>query len=521
MRYLTYWGLVSLVILGVAPACDSPPTEPADPDLPSGIGLRQSASQVPVREDVMEQKLKEITRAFSIALQNDERRALVYQSLEDSPFREGKRHFRTMLSSEWAPLLSDIAALSTSTVGAVEAALDSIVDLEVYLPVPEHRKLWKGGKDLIVAFAISDHGEAPVGFVVGGERVELSAATAPSTPTLILTRVETNFTPAPPNYVNTPFGIGARPLTTSGVWMTGLYVEEEWEAWWQGSPEFEVHAFAQNGSTGKVEDVACAGEARSGESYFNYDDAGTWWWQGNALVASETDLSTADSLVAFTLWERDSGAACEDDGGGRPPKTTAGGASEINAQDRDILWEARNPPSPITLWGVVVGALEAVFTLVTSDPDDYVGTFMFPPVGCWPTATGSVNAPVYGLTGWVGNSYLDNNFGVRQPICLTVSISGPGTISSSGNYQWTATASGGQGGYTYEWYSKVDHYWPRTGATCHYQTEYQLVGTGSSYVSYVSVNDFDFRLLVVASSGGMGATESKHVLVGSGGPCPE
>lgn len=411
---------------------------------------------------VMEQRLDEITRALAVALQDDDRRAEVFQSLEDSPYREGKRHFRTMLPSDWAPLLSDIAAYAQTTVEAVESAVDSVVDFEIYPPVPEHRDAWKGGKDLIVAYAIRDDGKAPVGFLVGGDRVVLSPDAPPTTPTLILTRVETDFSLAPRNYapLGIGFGLGAMRLTTSGVWMTGLYVEDDWEAWWQGSPEFEVHAYAQDSSTGDMEDLACAGEARSGESYFNYDDAGSSWWSGNALVASEADLSSADSLVAFTLWERDSGDECKNDGSGRPPKTTSSVGSLINGQDRDIFAKVYAPPDPLSLWGIFVTAVNAIYSLVTEDPDDYVGTFMFPPSGCWPTATGSVNAPIYGLSGWVGSGHLNNDFGERQPTCVSVSISGPTTISSVGNYQWTASASGGEGGYTYEWYRRVDHYWP-------------------------------------------------------------
>lgn len=103
----------------------------------------------------------------------------------------------------------------------------------------------------------------------------------------------------------------------------------------------------------------------------------------------------------------------------------------------------------------------------------------------------------------------------------SVTIAGPTSIGSDGNYQWTAVPSGGVGGYTYQWYRKVDYWWPRGAATCHYETDWEPVGTGSSYASFVTNGDYDFRLQVVVTSGTESAPAAIWVLVGDGSQeCP-
>ncbi len=81
---------------------------------------------------------------------------------------------------------------------------------------------------------------------------------------------------------------------------------------------------------------------------------------------------------------------------------------------------------------------------------------------------------------------------------LAVTISGPTTIHTAGNYTWTANASGGTGSYTYTWYRRVDH----IAFDCHIQTNWQHVGSGTTYSSYVhDSSDYDFLLRVDVQSG--------------------
>lgn len=119
-----------------------------------------------------------------------------------------------------------------------------------------------------------------------------------------------------------------------------------------------------------------------------------------------------------------------------------------------------------------------------------------------------------------GHGRLDAGAAVGIPI-PSVSISGPVEITTSDNYMWTANPSGGVGGYTYTWYRQIDYWWPRGAATCHYQTPWVQVGTGSTYSDFVDTMDYDFRLRVDIVSGDEEANGGHFVLVGDGSQeCP-
>lgn len=128
------------------------------------------------------------------------------------------------------------------------------------------------------------------------------------------------------------------------------------------------------------------------------------------------------------------------------------------------------------------------------------------------------NATQYLLSG-IGQGS-PNRLLYTDPPVLSVTISGPSSVPASGNKTWTANAVNGEGPYTYAWYRKTDHWWPRGAATCHYETDLELVSTGPSYSSYVSLGDFDFRLIVYVMSAGEQASASRAVLVGNGQECP-
>src|SRR5207253_8037028 len=51
----------------------------------------------------------------------------------------------------------------------------------MYLPVPEHRRNWKGDANVLVATALADH-DPPVAFDVQGNRLVLDPERPPATP---------------------------------------------------------------------------------------------------------------------------------------------------------------------------------------------------------------------------------------------------------------------------------------------------------------------------------------------------
>ena len=218
-----------------------------------------SRNGILVPQAQMRSRLAAITRDVAIALADPQLRATVYSELRGSPYREHKIYFGGFLRNSGRSLLNALAGLRQGTTAGVLATLDSVVDLEFYMPVKEHFVTWTGGRDLIVDSALRDDGRVPFGFDLTGQPVALSAAEPPPTPTLVLVPVETDFSriPAPP-----PANVNAAMSTIPGVYMTREVVYDDHEGWPNGAPEFEVHLFQTDVDMEYI-DVICAGEAQT------------------------------------------------------------------------------------------------------------------------------------------------------------------------------------------------------------------------------------------------------------------
>jgi hypothetical protein len=212
------------------------------------------------------------------------------------------------------------------TPSALASYRDGSVALELYIPVPEHRGQWKGGKDLIVATSLYDH-EPPIAFDLNGRPITgLSAETPPPTPTLSLVPVETNFDTEPTGPV-TPFqtcqepcsgggggGGGGVPAAPHGIYLTHTNLSDTGEDFLRGSPEIEAMLMGPRGDTLHIAKLDCANESRTGARYYNQDDH---IWSGNVLVADSSQLEfirskyppgTPWSRVRYSIefWEDDS-----------------------------------------------------------------------------------------------------------------------------------------------------------------------------------------------------------------------
>src|SRR2546429_8560264 len=75
-------------------------------------------------------------------------------------------------------------------------AADRAIPLEMYLPVPEHRRIWTGDANVLVATADADH-DPPVAFDVQGNRQLLHPERPPSTPAIAGLPAQPDFSPAP------------------------------------------------------------------------------------------------------------------------------------------------------------------------------------------------------------------------------------------------------------------------------------------------------------------------------------
>lgn len=239
-----------------------------------------------------------LARAFALALGEPAFRAHVKAELDRSPFREHKLPFQRFVAGEGGRALSAMARGSGVSEAYLARAANGAIPLELYLPVPEHRRAWTGGADVLVATAIADH-EAPVAFDVHGNRRLLDPERPPATPVIAVVPVETDFS-APPAGIEICLicdGGGyyppPPPPPTPGLYMTKAHFVDDFEGWLKGAPEFEVHILGQKGQTDSLTDYQCAGEKQPAPYYF---DQNSLDWSGSVMLFSKTQLDAYNAV---------------------------------------------------------------------------------------------------------------------------------------------------------------------------------------------------------------------------------
>jgi hypothetical protein len=231
-----------------------------------------------------------LARRFARALADPAFRTYLKGELDQSPFVEHKLHLQGFLQGNDRKVLKEIARLSASSDSAVEADLREATPLEIYFPVSAHRAKWAGGPEVLVASARDDR-DAPVAYDIKGRREVLSPDAPPATPVLALVPVETDFTQAAEATCTTcggGGGGGTLPPPT-GLFMTYAHFVQDFEGWFKGSPEFEVHILGQSGATDSLRDYQCAGQAARG--YYSFDQ-NSLDWSGSVLLFSQTQLNS-------------------------------------------------------------------------------------------------------------------------------------------------------------------------------------------------------------------------------------
>ncbi len=228
-----------------------------------------------------------LTRSLALALRSPIMRAYMRAKLQTSPFREQKVQFQRFLEADGRHALLRIAAETRTPAGAVARTADATMPLEVYLPVPAHRRAWLGDGNVLVATELRD-GDTPVAYDTAGTRFLLSPDTPPAIPVLALVPVETDFaTPPSAMMCLSECGGGGDgpnqpPPPPSGLYMTQAHFTQTFEGWLKGSPEFEVHVLGQKEQTDSLTDYQCVGE-HQGAPYF-YDQNGLDWSRQRAGV---------------------------------------------------------------------------------------------------------------------------------------------------------------------------------------------------------------------------------------------
>jgi len=304
MRFPARRAAVMAALLVLAACADRPtPLDPAaamsKPPGPAPVLAAQGHSDQASRH-------QRLARRLARALRDDGFRATVYRALSGSPERESKVHLQRFLGGERSASRRRLAELAEESETAIGADLDESLPIEIYLPVPEHRRAWSGGGDLLVATAETDR-EAPVAFDTQGRRRQLDPLRPPATPVIALGRAElafrgegvaassTCFTSCdeePGSGDNGSSG-GGTALISPGLYMTYASFNQTFEGWLKGSPEFEVHILGQDGGSTAMKSYQCAG-AEAGAPY-QYDQ-NEKQWSGRVMLFSQGQLDAYKTL---------------------------------------------------------------------------------------------------------------------------------------------------------------------------------------------------------------------------------
>lgn len=362
--------------------------------------------------EVAEQaRLAGFARTLAMTLGDDAVRLRLKNDLDGSHFREHKLHAARYLRGDAGKALRTRLASKMARGDAdIDATLNSIRSVELYMPVPEHKLTWDGGSDVIVAAQLRE-GAPVVGFRLDGSEVKLSADSAPSTPTLVLVSVETDFDHpmsdaqvqaadkqlraraalmSPTVRANTDKSPGVSAMVVpcddcdggggdvnpppSGP--TGLYMEfsrlvDMGEPWTRGDPEIEVHIHGPTDAANPQygEDLACGGEYGGAYRVF---DQNTAFWNGSVLLYTQAQAEDFNSKFheGFNIlfWEDDD-TACT-------IKTDKNMLSGALRATRDAFGTVAIALTPAGTWYVVAGSFFG--TLYNSadwllSNDDYLG----------------------------------------------------------------------------------------------------------------------------------------------------
>ena len=307
--------VAALALLLVALACSEhpPATAPSAPDLK--VTPPPSPPAASARSDA-----EQLARSMALALGDRAFRAHVKAQLDRSPFREHKLPFQRFLAQDGGRGMAALAKSAGLATVDVTREANRVIPLEMYLPVPEHRRAWKGGDDILVATAIADH-DSPVAFDVRGNRRLLDPERPPATPVLAVVPVETDFSVAP-NICLLTLACGGGgggggggitpPPPSPGLYMTKSHFVDDFEGWLKGSPEFEVHVLGQKGQTDSLTDYQCAGEKQPTPYYFDQNELD---WSGNVMLFNKVQLDAynaahpGQNIRVFVVEDDDT--ACE------------------------------------------------------------------------------------------------------------------------------------------------------------------------------------------------------------------
>jgi hypothetical protein len=272
-----------LALAAALAACDRPA-----PTANEETANLPSVESPTARNSIERAAMDRLARRLARALADPAFRTSLKAQLEQSAFVEHKLQLQSFLRASDRRALKEVARLSGTAESTVEADASQAIPLEIYFPVPAHRAAWSGGPELLVASAREDR-EAPVAYDVSGRRQVLSPDAPPTTPVLAIVPVETDFSRVASIECTTcGGGGGGTPTPPAGLYMTYSHFVQDFEGWFKGDPEFEIHILGQSGTSDSLKDYQCAGGAAGG--YYRFDQ-NNLDWTGSALLFTQAQLN--------------------------------------------------------------------------------------------------------------------------------------------------------------------------------------------------------------------------------------
>jgi hypothetical protein len=440
-------------------ACD---TDVAAP--PDGQPLFSMETAPGVRVDVvdMDTRLTRLARAVARVLgSNQALRNQVAEGFARSPFPEQKLEFKALLGGQQVAMLHATAAEYGTTPAGLRSALDSIVPLELYMPVSAHRESWTGEDDAIVVSLFSDDGGFDISaFDLEGNPYSVEAGRIPERPSIALVPAEYDFARG---RMSTAIGGESSYSGGDGLYMVLSRQPDLHEPFPLGSPEIVVHTAVYNSSADTVEWKACAGDGSSGAFYFDQNDT---IWADTVKIADKSVVQNNEFEIF--VWE-DDWQRC-DGSNNLTPHQDAGFLNNIKTStvkagyeaweeikvifDGDTTWVARFKSS--------VALLGSAYELAgAATHDDLIGVTerLSTQGGCFPEASGPVtyflrdeNEAVTGA-----RIEIDDNFSERVLCELEAWIQGPTQLlSCPGGFtppdDYVAQYQFGEGTPSFKWW---------------------------------------------------------------------
>ncbi len=301
------------LVLGACSRPDGPVTAP-DP------GARiEAPPDNPVSLATSRARHERFARRMARALRDPDFRGRVYRAINGSRYPEQKVHLQAFLDADGGAERREMANLVSEAGDRISQDLAG-GSIEMYFPVPAHRTHWRGGPDLLVATAELDH-DAPVAFDLQGHERRLDPDRPPETPVLMVSQAELDFDAGPAALTclmdcDAGGGGGGGSVATgptgSGLFMTRSRIPNDFEGWFKGNPEFEIHVLGQDGNGSALTSYQCAGEHAGGPYTFDQNGAD---WTGSVMLFSQAQLDAyhqqhpGKSLVIFVVEDDDT--ACQ------------------------------------------------------------------------------------------------------------------------------------------------------------------------------------------------------------------